>query len=101
MAKIIPAKNTKFEKENRRIQTFHFAAPAAMSVQLAGDFTQWQQKPIAMQKGQDGIWRATVELAPGPHHYRFLVDGLWCDDPECAVYAPNPFGGQNAVRHVA
>jgi hypothetical protein len=54
-----------------------------------------------MQKGQDGVWRATVALAPGPHHYRFLVDGLWCDDPECAVYAPNPFGSQNAVRHVA
>jgi 1,4-alpha-glucan branching enzyme len=70
-------------------------------VQLAGDFTQWQQKLVNMQKGHDGIWRASVELAPGPHHYRFLVDGQWRDDPECALHAPNPFGSQDAVRQVA
>jgi 1,4-alpha-glucan branching enzyme len=70
-------------------------------VQLAGDFTQWQQKPVNMQKGQDGIWRASVELAPGRHHCRFLVYGQWRDDPECALHAPNPFGSQDAVRQVA
>lgn len=80
---------------------FSFTAPTARSVQLAGDFTQWQQKPVNMQKGQDGIWRASVELAPGPHHYRFLVDGEWRDDPECAMHAPNPFGSQDAVLQVA
>jgi len=80
---------------------FSFTAPTARSVQLAGDFTQWQQKPVNMQKGQDGIWRASVELALGPHHYRFLVDGEWRDDPECALHAPNPFGSQDAVLQVA
>jgi 1,4-alpha-glucan branching enzyme len=100
MIKITP-KNTGFERRNGRTQTFSFTAPAAMRVQLAGDFTQWQQRPINMQKGQDGVWRASVELAPGPHHYRFLVDGQWRDDPECALHAPNPFGSQDAVRQVA
>jgi len=80
---------------------FSFTAPTARSVQLAGDFTQWQQKLVNVQKGHDGIWRASVELAPGPHHYRFLVDGQWRDDPECALHAPNPFGSQDAVRQVA
>ena len=100
MIKITP-KNTGLERRNGRTQTFSFTAPTARSVQLAGDFTQWQQKPVNMQKGQDGIWRASVELAPGPHHYRFLVDGQWRDDPECALHAPNPFGSQDAVRQVA
>ncbi|MDW8309381.1 MAG: glycogen-binding domain-containing protein [Verrucomicrobiales bacterium] len=81
-------------------QTFAFSAPGALSVQLVGDFTGWQERPISMQKGVDGVWRATVELAPGTYHYRFLVDGEWRDDPECALRVPNPFGTQNAVRQV-
>jgi 1,4-alpha-glucan branching enzyme len=83
------------------VQTFHFAARAAMSVQLVGDFTHWQEEPISMQKGADGIWRASVELEPGAHQYRFLVDGEWQDDPECQLLVPNPFGGRDAVRQVA
>ena len=57
----------------RRIQAFSFRAPVASSVQLAGDFTQWQERPINLQKGADGVWRANVELTPGTHHYRFIV----------------------------
>jgi len=87
------------EGEGRK-QTFSFTAPTATSVQLAGDFTRWQQAPINMQKGVDGIWHTTVELQPGPHHYRFLVDGQWRDDPECTRQVPNPFGGQDSVRQV-
>lgn len=83
------------------MQTFSFAAPTAMSVQLASDFTHWQQQPINLRKGADGIWRVSIELPPGDHHYRFLVDGQWHDDPECALHVPNPFGGQDAVRKVA
>ena len=46
-----------------------------MSVMLVGDFTQWQQKGIPMRKSKDGVWTASVELTPGQHHYRFIVDG--------------------------
>jgi 1,4-alpha-glucan branching enzyme len=86
---------------NGRQQTFAFSAPDAMSVQLVGDFTQWQERPISLKKGVDGTWRATVELTPGTHHYRFLVDGEWRDDPDCILRAPNPFGGENMMRQVA
>ena len=82
-------------------QTFRFNAPAAMSVLLAGDFTHWQEEAISMRKGRDGIWTATVELTPGKHNYRFIVDGDWCDDPDCTVRVPNPYGGENMVRQVA
>jgi len=82
-------------------QTFSITAPAAMSVQLVGGFTHWQEKPIAMKKERGGVWKIALELPPGTHHYRFLVDGQWRDDPECTVRVPNPFGGQDAVRQVA
>jgi len=84
-----------------RKQTFAFTAPDATSVQLVGDFTQWQEHPINLHKSFDGVWRATVELEPGTHHYRFLVDGQWRDDPDCVLRAPNPYGGVNMMRQVA
>lgn len=82
---------------NGKLQSFSIAAPAAASVQLVGDFTCWQHDPILMQKGEQGVWHAQVELTPGEHPYRFLVDGQWCDDPHCEMSVPNPFGGQNSV----
>jgi 1,4-alpha-glucan branching enzyme len=87
-------------KHNSRQQTFSFTAPTAMSVQLVGDFSHWKERPINMRKAADGIWRATVALEPGEHHYRFLVDGEWRDDPECVLRVPNPYGTQDAVRQV-
>ena len=84
-----------------RKQTFAFTAPDALSVQLVGDFTHWEERPISLEKGAEGVWRTTVELAPGTYHYRFMVDGEWRDDPECVLRAPNPYGGENMIRRVA
>ena len=81
-------------------QTFRFTCPAAISVLLVGDFTHWQERGIPMRKGKDGIWTATVSLAPGKHSYRFLVDGEWQDDPECKLRVSNPYGSQDMVRQV-
>ena len=79
-------------------QQFTLNAPGAASVLLVGDFTHWQERPISMKCNKSGVWKAVVELQPGAHHYRFLVDGEWRDDPECKLHAPNPFGSEDDVR---
>jgi 1,4-alpha-glucan branching enzyme len=84
----------------RKQQLFSIKAPTATSVMLAGDFTQWQEKPIQLKKEPTGVWRASVELAPGTHRYRFIVDGQWCDDPTCALHEPNPYGSRDAVLQI-
>jgi len=99
--KIMAQKTYPKSSSHGRQQTFAFSAPEALSVQLVGDFTQWQERPISLQKGADGVWRTTVQLSPGTHHYRFLVDGKWRDDPECVLRAPNPFGSEDMMRQVA
>jgi 1,4-alpha-glucan branching enzyme len=81
-------------------QVFSYTAPNAMSVLLVGDFTEWQQKAIAMEKGGNGVWTTSLKLPSGTHHYLFIVDGEWCDDPACTVRAPNPYGGHDMVRQV-
>ena len=78
-------------------QTFSFNAPDALSVQLVGNFTHWQEKPVSLKRQKDGVWRATVSLEPGTHHYRFLVDGQWRDDPNCPTRVPNSFGSENCL----
>ena len=81
-------------------QNFSFRAPAALRVQLAGDFTHWQKNPVSMRRVENGIWKTKVKLEPGVHYYRFIVDGEWHDDPECTVRVPKEFGASNMVREV-
>ena len=88
------------ETDALKRQTFRFSAPTAMSVQLVGDFTQWQKNAIPMQKDKAGIWTASVALPAGKHTYRFVVDGEWRDDPECTLRVANPYGTHNMVRQV-
>ena len=85
------------EKIAKQKATFSLVAPGAKLVQLAGDFTQWEQAPVALKKLKGGLWKAVVSLPPGRHAYRFLVDGQWCDDPECKIRQPNDLGGENCV----
>jgi len=77
--------------------TFSFKAPQAQTVLLAGDFTGWQQAPVAMKKDKAGVWKKTMSLPPGRYEYRLLVDGEWRDDPQCPSRQPNQFGGENCV----
>jgi 1,4-alpha-glucan branching enzyme len=81
-------------------QSFSCVNPDARSVQLVGDFTNWQEHPIPLHREATGEWHTAIRLAPGTHYYRFLVDGQWRDDPACPMKVPNPFGSQNAVRQV-
>jgi 1,4-alpha-glucan branching enzyme len=87
--------------EVRSVQEFFFSAPEANRVQLVGDFTHWQSKPINLVKQADGVWKTSIPLAAGTYHYRFLVDGSWCDDPQCTLRIPNIFGTHNMVREVS
>jgi len=88
-------------KEQTKKETFQFSEPDANNVLLVGDFTQWDQQPIALKRQKDGVWKATVALEPGTHEYRFLVDGQWRDDMQCCERRANPFGGQNCIRDVS
>lgn len=82
------------------MQNFFHYAPTATTVQLAGTFTNWQERPVDLRLGPDGVWWTAVRLERGTHYYRFLVDGRWRDDPDCPLVVPNPFGSLNAVRQV-
>ena len=89
------------KQNNGKRETFSLAAPKALNVVLVGDFTRWQQAPLPLTKQADGVWQTRVELSPGPHRYRFIVDGQWWDDPACSLRVANPYGTHDSVRQVS
>ncbi len=101
MQQIESTKKARTETEKGRQQTFTFESASAKSIQLVGDFTQWEKQPIPLHKDSGSVWRATVQLQPGPHRYRFLVDGQWQNDPACALRVANPYGSEDCLRKVA
>jgi chromosome partitioning protein len=74
--------------------------PQANSVQIAGDFNNWQPEKTIMRKAGDGTWQVRIPLAKGIYHYRLVVDGQWQQDPWNEAAEPNPYGGMNSVIKV-
>jgi 1,4-alpha-glucan branching enzyme len=75
--------------------------PQATSVQIAGDFNDWQPEKNPMSKTGDGTWQASMSLSKGVHRYRLVVDGRWQHDPNNDMTEPNPYGDLNSVLKVS
>ena len=76
-------------------------APGAEAVRLVGSFDDWGQGHTAHRaEGSEDVWEVWMTLPPGAYQYRFLVDGQPVEAPEAARYAPDGFGGRNAVVDV-
>jgi cyclomaltodextrinase len=81
--------------------TFACQAPGAGAVHLAGSFNDWNPTATAMTDADgDGTWEATLDLQPGRHQYKFVVDGQWREDPAAAEQVDDGFGGKNSVVQV-
>lgn len=75
--------------------------PRAESVQIAGDFNNWQPGKMPMTKVADkGMWQIKLPLAKGKYRYRLVVDGHWQQDPYNEITEMNPFGECNSILEV-
>ena len=83
--------------EEVRQVSFELFAPEAGQVCLAGNFNGWDAGSFPMTKDDDGNWRASVAPKPGSHEYRFIVDGVWRDDPKAQRTVANSYGSYNCV----
>lgn len=78
--------------------TFTVHAERGKEVYLAGEFNAWDPAAKKMAyKARSGIYSATVKLAPGTYQYKFVIDGIWCADPENADSVANDQGTFNSV----
>ena len=70
--------------------------PNARVVALAGSFNDWNQSQLIFAKEGDG-WICRVELSPGKHTYKFIIDGDWILDPENPNTEDDERGFTNSV----
>jgi 1,4-alpha-glucan branching enzyme len=83
--------------EPKEIVHLEFCAPGAKEVSLAGSFNAWDAGALPMKKIGDATWAVDLELTPGRHEYRLVVDGQWQEDPNANDQTDNPYGGKNSV----
>jgi len=73
-----------------RSVTFRLLAPSAQTVSVAGSFDEFDASRHPLERAEDGMWEAILELPPGTHEYKFNVDGRWELDPANPDRTPAP-----------
>ena len=56
-----------------------YYAPAAEKVMIAGEFNGWNPEEFQMEKISDGYFSKKLELEPGVHEYKVIIDGEWLE----------------------
>ena len=69
-----------FAVDDEIATTFVYTDLNAVSVGVAGEFSNWRILPMA--KDSDGKWSMVLKLKPGIYGYKFVVDGDWRLDPK-------------------
>jgi hypothetical protein len=66
-------------------------APGAGSVEVVGDFTDWE--PLALERTRGDSWEIVIPLASGTHRFNIRVDGGEWGVPPGIGSARDEFGG--------
>lgn len=78
--------------------SFSLPFPQANSVQLIGDFCEWDNnKALPCFRSNNGNWTTQIQLMPGRYEYLVLADGSAFLDPTNDDKVPNSYGGHNSV----
>jgi 1,4-alpha-glucan branching enzyme len=75
-------------------------APDAQSVFLTGTFNAWDPSACPMKRAVGGMWRVSLQLAPGVYEYKFLLDGEWVCKPGVYELDPMLLGEADCVPNV-
>lgn len=77
-------------------------APVGSTVYVAGSFNEWSATDKKLEDKQgDGIFTATLTLAPGIYEYKFVINGIWTLDPDPdRDWTQNGLGTLNSVLRV-
>lgn len=70
--------------------------PGARVVALAGSFNEFNQSQLLFGKEGDE-WVVRMDLAPGKHTYKFIIDGDWIVDPDNPTTEEDERGHTNSV----
>jgi mono/diheme cytochrome c family protein len=88
---------------NHRTFDFDPAGRSLTSVSLAGSFNGWSASAWPMTwDAARARWTTARDLGDGDYQYKFVLNGTeWVQDPANPMTAPDGFGGNNSLLHVA
>lgn len=95
-------KETKGKAKNGHKEVaFRAKADPGSTVFVAGTFNNWDiaKDPLFDNDGA-GNFIATLWLAPGEYQYKFVINGEWRPDSDCASWVANEFGTLNSILQV-
>jgi 1,4-alpha-glucan branching enzyme len=74
-------------------------ASSAGSVNLTGDFNDWDTESLPMKKSKNGEFTLSIELEAGrEYHFKYLIDGKdWLNELEADRHVQNVFKSENSV----
>ena len=70
-------------------------APAAATVELAGDFTDWQ--PVQLRRNAAGTWETVRKIPSGVYRFNVRIDGSGWFAPAGTARATDDFGGEVGI----
>ena len=79
---------------------FAIKAEPCGEVFVAGTFNGWAPKKHKLVE-KNGAYATSILVSKGRHEYKFIVNGVWCIDPECSEWVPNEHGSLNSVMTVS
>jgi 1,4-alpha-glucan branching enzyme len=101
------AKHTRQRGEEEKTAPIEFSlfAPYIKRAAIQGDFTEWKEKEL--EKGDDGYFRSTFELADGNYEYKFWVEsnspwqlGQWVCITDPMATNVNEMNNDNSIVRV-
>ncbi|MGR5133691.1 isoamylase early set domain-containing protein [Vibrio alfacsensis] len=78
--------------------TFELDKNQWQSIQIAGDFNNWQPEPMKLVK-KSKLFKFKIRLPKEQNiEFRYLFnEAEWENDPQADAYVPNRFGSDNSV----
>jgi 1,4-alpha-glucan branching enzyme len=77
---------------------FQVTAEPGSDVFVAGSSNNWDPTQYRMRDNPgSGHCKTTLVLPPGRHEYKFIVNGEWREDTNCAESVPNDQGSVNSA----
>ena len=83
-------------KKNEVLAKFQIQAEARSEIYVAGSFNNWDDKANKLRKSKDK-YATSIVLQKGSYEYKFVINGVWCVDPNCDDWQPNSMGTINSI----
>ncbi|MBN2373987.1 isoamylase early set domain-containing protein [bacterium] len=70
----------------------------ADTINIAGDFNNWNTLMHPLSEDQAGCWSIVIPLPKGRYQYQFIINQeIWITDPGAEMFAEDGFGSKNSL----